>query len=1136
MRLRVLLGIVSVIGLSVTGAVAQTGSITGQVLDTSGAVISNAQITATAPATGITRTVSSSSAGIYDFAALPPAVYNVSATASGFQEETRRNVILNIAATLPINFTLGVSGGNTTVDVQEVTTAPVETDSFQLSTVIDSKQILSLPLILRDPYQLVLLSPGVVNSLNNDGGFAVNGQRDRNNNFLLDGADNNDTSVPGIPGGLTSANPDSTQEFRVITNGFDAEFGRNTGAIIDVITRGGSNQFHGDVYWFGRYNALGARDFFNTKANGPQDPYVRNDFGASVGGPIWKDHTFFFLNAEVQRFQTTRTASTVTPTAAFRTGVFNYVGSDGTVTPVNLTDPANPNNLSGLPLDPTIQKIFAITPVGQQDLGDGASTIYNFASPDSLNDYALTGRFDHKLTNKHQLTIRYNYYHSAESDPYHDESLPGYGNTTVLDTAHNGVVSIASALSSSATNLFRASYNQNNNGFFCNHAAFDALLGVDNFGNGFDVNIPGFFNGNNFGCYDLGDSNGQARLSSTLLFGDTFTVTKGRHTIKFGGEFRNVKDTSYDNFFSRASLALDNYYNFATPAYTFNGSPNDIETFEDYIWGAQGAVANLSEYQFFTADGTRRNTDLTRFVQREWATFAQDTLKVTPRFTLIAGLRYAFNGVPFERDANFSNFYGNASVATPPGGFLFTQVGPGTGHQLYKDNWNMWEPRVGFAYDVNGDGKTAIRGCFGIFHDRIFDNLFGNAKSNPPFQASLNALYPPGTPGSFTVSNVQLPGNLTPSASITDGDFLEPVVIDPNLKMPTSYSWNIGIQRQINARLTGELNYVGSHSLHALREIDGAPPQPNLVQAEIAAGIDPAALTNTSLYTGGTDVNGNVFNPAVNNTAFFHELFQTSIVDGNYNSLQATVKGQYSGAVITASYTYAHSLDNGSDPLTPGAGNSGLPRNTFDLGPEYGNSDFDVRHRATVAVVYDLPVGIGAAHLNHGLVGHLLEGIQISGIETAQTGEPFDLRGTVDNLHTGVNNRPEQIGPAYPSGRGSKVSGGVLVGPNVASFTNAPFDENVAIHRNKFFGPGYVDTDAVFQKTQTIFEQTKLVFRVESYNVLNHPNFVTPGNSGLSSGTITLGSPLFGLTTAQVGQNDGTTGARQIQGAVKVVF
>jgi len=354
--------------------------------------------------------------------------------------------------------------------------------------------------------------------------------------------------------------------------------------------------------------------------------------------------------------------------------------------------------------------------------------------------------------------------------------------------------------------------------------------------------------------------------------------------------------------------------------------------------------------------------------------------------------------------------------------------------------------------------------------------------------------------------------------------------------MPTSYSWNLGIQRAINARLTGELNYVGSHSLHGLREIDGNPPQPNLVQADIAAGIDPAALVNNNLYFGGTDVNGNSFNPAVNNTAFFHEFYQTSIVSGTYNALQATVKGQAAGAVITASYTYAHSLDNGSDPLAPGAGNTGFPINSFDLGPEYGSSDFDTRHRATIAIVYDVPVGTGAAHLNHGFVGHVLQGIEISGIETAQTGLPFDLRGTVDNLHTGFNNRPELVGKPYPSGRGTKVSGGVVEGPSAAAFTNAPFGENVAIRRNSFYGPGYVNTDAVFQKTQTIFEQAKLVFRVESYNVLNHPNFVTPGNSGLSNGTITLGSPLFGLTTQQVGQNDSTTGARQIQAALKVVF
>jgi Carboxypeptidase regulatory-like domain/TonB dependent receptor len=1119
----------------VGAAVAQTGSITGQVLDPSGAAIPNAKVTATAAATGTIRTVATTSAGIYNFAALPPAIYDVAATADGFQAETRTNIVLNIAATLPLNFKLSIIGATATVDVQENTSGSIETDSFQLSTVIDSKQINDLPLILRDPYQLVLLSPGVVTAMNNDGGVSVNGQRDRNNNFMLDGADNNDSSVPGALGGISTANPDSAQEFRVITNNFDAEFGRNTGAIVDVITRGGTNRFHGDAYEFGRYNALGARDFFNAKANGPQDPYVRNDFGASIGGPIWKDHTFFFLNGEAQRFRTTRTATTTTPTAAFTSGKFTYIDpTDGSQTPVDLTNPANPNNLSGLAIDPTMAKIFAITPVGQADNGDGVSTTYFFPSPDDLNSYTFTGRFDQKLTDKHQLTVRYIYGHSNENDPFHDESLPGYGNTAVIGTNHNGVISIASSLTATTTNLFRASYNQNQAGFFCNHAAFDALLGTDSFGNGRDISIPYFFNGNAFGCFDLGDSNAQARLSSTLLFADTYSIVKGSHSWKFGGEYRSVKDTSYDNFSSRNLISTNTFSTYGAPAYNFAGNPDSpsVRSFEDLIWGAQGSVANALENQFFTADGTRRGADTTRFRQHEWAIFGQDTWKISPRVTAVLGLRYAFNGVPYEEDANFANFYGDASAVLPPSGFFsFTTVGPGTGRQLYADSWKLFEPRVGFAYDVHGDGKTAIRGGFGIFHDRVFDNIFGNSRSNPPFEATFND-FPFNGPGSPLVSNYPDPGTLTPSADITTGSYLEPVVIDPHLRMPTSESYNIGIQQQISRKVSLEVNYVGNHGTHGLREIDGAPPQPNLIAAALAAGVLPAALQLNSLYLGGTDANGTNFNPVVNNTAFFHELFQTSSVNSNYNAFQARVQGQVGGLTLLGSYTYSHSLDNGSDPLVPGAGGSGLPRNSFDLGPEYGSSDFDVRHRGTIAATYDLPIGLGTPHMNHGVLGYVFDGIQLSGIQQVQTGEPFDLRSTVDNLHTGVTNRPELIGAPYPSGRGTIVAaGGKIVGPNVAAFDNPPFGESVSIHRNAFYGPGFVNTDVVFQKTQTIHEQVKLVFRAESYNVLNHPNLTAPSFSSLS-----IASPTFGVSQAEVGQNDGTTGARQIQGALKLTF
>ena len=1117
--------------LVMTGAAfAQTGSITGQIFDPAGAAIPNATVTATSNSTGVTRTVTSSSAGLYSLAALPPSVYTIVISASGFQQQTRTGVTLNIAATLSLNINLAIAGSATTVEVQVITQAPIETDSFALSTVIDSKQINELPLILRDPYQLVLLSPGVVTATNNMGGFSVNGQRDRNNNFMLDGADNNDTSVPGGQGGISQANPDSTQEFRVITNNFDAEFGRNTGAIIDVVTRGGTNNYHGAAYWFGRYNALGARDFFNQKTLGPQDPYVRNDFGASLGGPIWKDRTFFFLNGEVQRFRTTRTANTVTPTAAFRTGKFTYFASDGSQTAVDLTNPAsNPNNFSGLGLDPTISKIYSVTPVGQEDLGDGVSTLYFFPSPDNLNSYTLTGRFDHKLTEKHQLTVRYIYGHSAETDPFHDESIPGYGSTAVIATNHNGVISIASALSANSTNLLRAGYNQNNAGFFCAHDPIDALLGVDSFGNGRDIAIPGFFNGNAFGCYDLGESNGQARLTSTLLLGDTYSIVKGRHSMKFGGEYRNVRSSSFDNFSSRNLLALNNYTQFQAQAYNFAGgnlSPSQ-ETFQDLIWGAQGSVANSSENQFFTGAGVRRPDDSTRFHQNEWDLFAQDTWKATSRVTLIGGMRYAFNGVPFETGANFSNFFGDASAPLPAVGyFQFTQVGPGTGKQMYANSWKLFEPRVGFAYDLNGDGRTAIRGGYGIFHDRIFDNIFGNARSNPPFQAQYNAFpFDPNNPStSPTVSTIASPGNLTPSSTITNGDYQEPVIIDPNLKIPTSQSWNIGVQHQFSARLTMEMNYVGGRGTHGLREINGNPPQPNLVAQALAAGVDPAELQGTNLYFGGA-----TWNPVVNNTAFIEPFFQLASASSNYNAFQTKVAGQVGGLTLNASYTYSHSLDNGSDPLAPGAGNSGFPRNNFDLLPEYGSSPFDVRHRGTVAATYSVPVGIGTANLNHGFVGHVFEGLQLSGIQTVQTGLPFDLRGTRDNLHTGLTNRPQLIGAPYPSGRGTIVPGGKITGPSAAAFANAPFGEDVSIRRNTFSGPGFTNTDVVFQKTQTLHEQVKLIFRAESYNVFNHPNMSSPASLSITSAS-------FGISTSQIGQNDGTTGARQIQASLKLAF
>jgi hypothetical protein len=251
----------------------------------------------------------------------PGAEHTVSVEKSGFSPFRFANTPLTVAQALVLNATLSVGKQAQSIEVNGQQVAPVELESHQLSTLVDSRTIVDLPLLTRNPYELVLLTPGAIQTNNSSAGFSVNGSRSRNNNFLLDGVDNNDTGVPGGPSGILSINPDSTQEFRVISNDFNAECGRNTGAIVDIVTRSGTNIFHGDAYWFGRYKALGARSFFNRPPD-PQDPYVRNQFGYSIGGPIVKNRTFFFINNEYQRYRTTLTVGSVVPTAAFDSGLF----------------------------------------------------------------------------------------------------------------------------------------------------------------------------------------------------------------------------------------------------------------------------------------------------------------------------------------------------------------------------------------------------------------------------------------------------------------------------------------------------------------------------------------------------------------------------------------------------------------------------------------------------------------------------------------------------------------------------------------------------------------------------------------------------------------------------------------------
>src|SRR5581483_971354 len=399
---------------------------------------------------------------------------------AGFKTFRVQNVVLTVDQTLTADVRLEPGATSEEVQVRGSELPPVDLETAQVSNLVESRQIQDLPLIVRDPYSLVLLSPDTSQTNTGLDGFTVNGSRERNNNFLLDGVDNNDTSVPGIPGGLLTANPDSTEEFRVITNNFNAEFGRNTGAIIDVVTKSGTNTFHGGAYEFGRWNSFGgARDWFNPRvaADGsinPMDPYVRNQFGFSVGGPIIKNRTFFFFNSEFQRYRTTLTNSATVPTAAFKTGFFTYNGTQVDLRQVPGTDPTNcpspnPPNYNALcaPLDPTMQKIFALYP-NPASSGDGLTGTVFFPSTSATNSYSPVIKIDQVITSKHSLSLRYAYNHSFDPNPFHDDILPGnVGGVSSKAIAQGASANLTSTLSTSLINQFLFGWNKLYDNFGC---------------------------------------------------------------------------------------------------------------------------------------------------------------------------------------------------------------------------------------------------------------------------------------------------------------------------------------------------------------------------------------------------------------------------------------------------------------------------------------------------------------------------------------------------------------------------------------------------------------------------------------------------------------------------------------------
>lgn len=1126
-------------------ACAQTVSISGTVADSTGAVIPGAKITAHNVALNTVRTASTDGSGSYRITSLAPGMYDVLVEKTGFKRVAYARVELTVGQVQYLNPVLLPSAAGETVTVHGEEVAPIDLDDAQVENVVNSHQLGALPLILRDPYQLILLSPGAIQGNSILHGLSVNGSRERNNNFLLDSTDNNDAEIPGLTlpqPGLTSLNPDSVQEFRVITSNFLPEYGRNTGAVIDIVSRRGTNDFHSDAYWFGRFDALGARDYFNHETNAagqivPKDSYTRNTFGISAGGPLRRDKTFWFANYEGERFSTTLTNTSIVPTAAFKTGIFTFDN-----VPIDISTPTSPSNLFGLTRDSALQNILALYPPPNGPSVDGARGILYYPSPSHTTGDNVDARVDQNFSQTETLSVRYTFNRYQDPNFDHTDFLPGLGGTGTLQRRQNLSVQLTSVVSSKLVNNFRLGANRINFPLTCEGLnVLNSFGPTDPFGRGFDVPLPGI---NGFGCLLIVDRNGSQRFSGTYTLGDDVTWARGRHTFKFGVEARDAYSNSTNDFLSRPTVDFNNFANFGgATALTPTGDPNiDANpTLQDMVWSLFGIVGSVNQAQFFDKQGNRTANDERGFRQQDFAAFAQDTFKIRPNFTLNYGVRYQFNGVPYEVNNLLSTLFTNPSG---PGPFTFTVAGE-KDHglpPLYNNDWHDFEPRVGIAWDPFRDGKISVRAGYGIFHDRLFGQLLGLTRGNPPFQQIFfQPFFLQGAPGQpcpppenstpFGVcigpqlSGLPLPPSLSsgPGANVVgNGSFILPFLIDPHLRMPYSQSWNFGVQRQLPAGVLMEMDYVGSRGTRLLRLVDGNPPQPALVAQLLASGVPPEQLQFENLW----------FLGAANNTAFLHAELFNNAASSNYHALQAKFTKQTSqGLTFQAAYTWAHAIDNASDPLTPAAGNQEFPRNSLDLAAERGNSDFDVRQRLVLSYSWAIPFGRGHDHFAEGIGAALLGGWQIAGITTFSGGLPYDIYTATDTAHTGQQQRPDfnPNGVPAPVSNPRTQTGPTLGMPGALFFPDAPFGSAGNLGRNHFYGPGVNNWDMVLQKTVSLTERASLEFRTEAYNLFNRVQFGQPGNLTSNPGT-------FGQSTFEVRRPDLTTGARQLQFGVKLIF
>jgi hypothetical protein len=1091
------------------GAQATAGSITGRVTDPSQAIVVGVEVTALNQATGVTYTNRSNENGVFEVQRVPPGTYSVTVTQSGFETAAATHLALVIDQKLVINFELKV-GITSTVETVTAEAPFLQTESVETGQVIESRQILDLPLLGRNFLQLSLLTPGVVNG---EGGntlnLSVNGQREFANSVLIDGIEatgnrNNDTTLrPSV---------DAVQEFKVATSDYSAEFARAAGGVISIQAKSGTNRYHGGLYEFYRPN-LTAADNYSFTGPGQSPNLSQNNFGGTFGGAIVKGKTFFFVSYEQERLRNTITyLDSVPPSNQL---LFNPDGS------VDLSGLLDPGNGQPLPIyNPAFyaQNFFSqqfpgnvipacpagFTPDGSCVSPAGRAILQDFFPKPNLpgidsgyyNNFLVnapyvykgktgSARIDHEVSQKDHLSVVYHYgdFNSLTADPFHG-AIPvnGGGDIDQGDQEDSRSQELSATethlLSDRLLNEFRFGYSR----YRLNQLS---LLNGQNLADTYgipDVNLPAFPATSGFPVVFLGDgyeTGGSTYkplyfLDSNFQFQDNVVLSSvGKHEFKFGADFRRLNSHPIFNFFPTGFQYYSGPYQFAPSGpLTAAQDYSFFDTSYAYYNGGSDIADLLLGLPYTTQIGLQFGTPHTQSWELHF--YGEDTYRVTTRLTLIYGLRYEFQNPYTEAGNNMSNF-------DPITNEILIAGRGGNSDALINPRKTNFSPRLGVAYKIMP--HTVLRAGYGLFFTPENDAREEVLTKNYPFatqQLLFNSAfaYPflyqidtgftrtttiPLASGQSTINPADI---LDPITGMPDGNRQTVYYIDPNLKTGYASMYNLTLQQELSRSLSLEAGYVGAIS----RDLPYA-----------IGNINPGGIQTTALGT---------------------IAAQESLGWGTYNSLQIKLNKRASRNLsLLASYTYGHNIDNGPAPFDQGL-NHNSPQNPFDLSIEKASADVDVRHNFVVSSIYSLPFGhsqVFGGNWN-GTRDLLLGGWQLAGIFTARTGLPVNVvRDGNSSLCPGA--RPNLVGDP------SAVSGGhtLLNYFNAAAFDSSPFTGANACRigdagRNLVRGPGYINGDFSVFKNFAMNERYTLQTRFEFFNLTNTPHFANPaGDESLHS-------------------------------------